>query len=56
VYRFSLPQAVAAQPTIVAFNAESSFQSYAGGIYSAKACSNTTVNHAMVSSQAWAFP
>ena len=37
-------QAVQTAPTVVYFDVESSFQSYAGGIYSPSVCGNS-INH-----------
>lgn len=35
-------------PVVTTFNVESSFQSYAGGIYSPASCATSSVNHAML--------
>ena len=43
----SSPQAVAQQPVVIYFDAESSFQMYSGGIYSPSDCGAST-NHAIV--------
>ena len=36
------------KPVVVAFNAESSFWNYGGGVYPASSCSHNTVNHAVL--------
>eukprot|EP00887_Chlorella_sp_A99_P005947 scaffold29.g5947.t1 len=46
--RSALQAAVYMQPTVIAFNVESSFQNYGGGIYNPGTCGSTSVNHAMV--------
>ncbi|GAB4818370.1 hypothetical protein N2152v2_005416 [Parachlorella kessleri] len=44
----ALLSAVAAGPVVTTFYIETSFRSYAGGIYSPSTCTSTTVNHAML--------